>query len=50
MMLYYAQIDGANRCFSILQTARVISSPSMIPIASMDDSLLGKTWNGSVFV
>ena len=50
-MLYcYAELDGTNRVKALLRTETEMSSPTLIPIASLDESLLGQVHvGGGVF-
>ena len=50
MRYLYAQIDGGSVCVALLDTHASIDLPFMIPIASMDETLLGKTWKGTAWV
>jgi hypothetical protein len=44
MAFYYAQIDENSICIAVTQAAGEIDLPNMIPIAFLDESLLGKLW------
>lgn len=44
-MFYYAQIDGSNKVTGVSQVGAAIVSANMVAIASLDVSLLGKTYN-----
>tara|TARA_Y100000385_G_C12713298_1_gene475529 strand:- start:2 stop:361 length:360 start_codon:yes stop_codon:yes gene_type:complete len=47
--IYYAQLDGDNVCTSVTQYEQALDAPpsSYKVIDSLDESLLGKKWNGS---
>jgi hypothetical protein len=47
MRYYYAQIDGNNIATSILNTFATMDLPTHIQLVEFDDTVLGKTWNGS---
>jgi hypothetical protein len=46
MSFYYAQINEENICTGVSELAADMSShKNLIPISSIDSSLLGKKWN-----
>jgi hypothetical protein len=48
MSFYYAQINEENICTAVSELAGDMSShDNLIPISSVDSSLLGKRWTGS---
>ena len=49
-MAYYAQIDEMSRAVSVIETASEINDSHMIPIGSLDASILGSTWTGGEWV
>ena len=49
-MPYYAQINELSTVIGVTETYTEISAPHMIPIDSLDASLLGSTWSGSEWV
>lgn len=49
-MPYYAQINELSTVIGVTETYTEISAPHMIPIDSLDASLLGSTWSGSDWV
>lgn len=50
MSNYYAQIDGDSIVVAVTEAAGEINAPHMIPIESLDDSLLRKKYEGGQFV
>ena len=48
-MPYYAQIDAENVCFAVSQLTDETESPSLIPISSLDATLIGRRWTGSAW-
>ncbi len=49
MTYYYAQLTGANKVHTICALSGPVVAANMIAIDSLDDSLLGKTYNNGVF-
>ena len=47
MRYYYAQINDNNIATSILNTFATMDLPTHIQLVEFDDTVLGKTWNGS---
>jgi len=47
MRYYYAQIDENNIATSILDTFSSMDLPTHIQLVEFDETILGKTWNGS---
>ena len=46
----YAELDGSDHVKALLRTETEMSSPTLIPIASLDESLLGRLHvGGGVF-
>ena len=48
-MYYYAQLNGSSVCVAVTQTAGPLVGAQFVPLASLDTSVLGKTWNGSAW-
>jgi hypothetical protein len=48
-MWFYAQI-AAGKCYAVTQTREAVEQADMIPIASLDLSYLGRTWNGTAWL
>lgn len=50
--MFYAQLDSNNICSCVSQLAAKVNppQPNMIEISSMDETLLGKKWDGVSFV
>lgn len=42
---YYAQVSAASIVFAVTQVAAEIEAPDMVPIESLDASLIGQRWN-----
>jgi hypothetical protein len=42
--MYYAQINPENIAFAVTQTSGEIDQSYMIPLASFDNSVIGKRW------
>ncbi|MDP3229374.1 MAG: hypothetical protein Q8N13_15535 [Acidovorax sp.] len=42
---YYAQVSAGSIVFGVTQVAAEIESPDMVPIESLDVSLIGQRWN-----
>lgn len=49
-MYFYAQLNGANVCTAVTQTAGPLVGAQFILLSSFDPSVLGKTWNGLAWV
>lgn len=45
MTYYYAQINGLNKVHTICALSGPVVAANMIAIESMDETLLGKTYN-----
>ncbi len=41
-MIYYAQINEQRVAYAVTQAAAPIDKPDMIPVDSLDESVLGK--------
>lgn len=50
MLNFYAQIVGGGLVVGISQLSAAVNDPSLIPVDSYDDSLIGMVWNGTEFV
>ena len=42
---YYAQVSAGSIVFAVTQVAAEIEAPDMVPIESLDVSLIGQRWN-----
>jgi hypothetical protein len=49
LMPFYAQINGLNVVTGVSELHSVVSAPELIPIESLDSSLLGATYSEGVF-
>ena len=49
MTYYYAQITPANIVHTVCALSGPVVAANMIAIESMDETLLGKTYNNGVF-
>lgn len=45
--MFYAQINVSGICYAVSQLAGVVDHPSMIPLATMDETILGQQWTGA---
>lgn len=45
----YAQIDPAGRCIGKSALRDPETDPRLVPIASMDEDVLGRTWDGNAW-
>ncbi len=42
---FYAQVNAASVVIGVTQVAAVIDAPDLLPIESLDTSLIGQRWN-----
>ena len=49
-MYFYAQLNGSNVCIAVTQTSGPFNVGNMIALASLDTTVLGKTWSGSAWL
>ena len=49
MSNFYAQLNDDDICTTVSELKAPVNSANLIAISSLDESLLGKSWNGSVF-
>lgn len=49
MRYFYAQIAVDGRCVGVIDTHQPIDAPHMVPVASVDITLLGRYWTGSAW-
>ena len=42
---FYAQVNAGSIVFGVTQVAAEIEAPGMVPIGSLDASLIGQLWN-----
>lgn len=47
MSFYYAQINEENICCAVSELAAEMNRPNLVSIDQLDNSFLGKIWNGS---
>lgn len=47
MSFYYAQINEENICCAVSELAAEMNHPNLISLDELDNSILGKIWNGS---
>ncbi len=48
-MFFYAQINASNEVIGVSQLTSEVVDPSLIAISSYDESLLGYSWDGTIF-
>ena len=46
---FFAHVDELGRCYAVTQAAGAIDNPALIPIQSLDVSLLGMIWSGEAW-
>lgn len=49
-MHHYAQINALSVCVAVSSLSAQVAHPRLIPIASPDETLIGKKWTGSAWI
>ena len=45
--MYFAQLNVANVCVAVTQSAAPLIGPEFVALTFLDTSVLGKKWNGA---